>query len=163
MAEPLTTQVVATELERLMVAFPRGRQQSSPQQLAEVYRNGLHGLTADALRWAVKTVIQEDQYFPKVARLRELAKRWTGANVGPLADPIGGTDKRCPACHRVPVWERRWRPRLTEDGKKVLDAAGRMWIESYERLRCDCDASCRYAPDAPGAEVMTLPDQRKAS
>lgn len=81
MPELLTTAVVAEELGKLVTAFPSNiAAKKNPAMLATTYREGLQGIDADALRGAVQMAIREDVYFPKVARLRELAGRWTKHN-----------------------------------------------------------------------------------
>lgn len=81
MGEPLTSQLVASLLGELHVAFPRNLGAQNPAMMADIYRNGLAGLSGDGVRWAVKQVIQEDKFFPKVSRLRELAQTWQRRNV----------------------------------------------------------------------------------
>lgn len=99
MAEPLTTELVAEMLGKLHVAFPRASNTQNAGKLADVYRNGLHGLSGDAVRAAVNRVIQEDEYFPKVARLREVSKAWMarGNAVLPFKRPSEDT-YTCPIC-----------------------------------------------------------------
>lgn len=75
--EPLTSSLLAELLPKLIVAFPRNLGAKDPVMMADVYRNGLRGLSGDAVRFAVDRAIQEDEYFPKVARLRELATEWS--------------------------------------------------------------------------------------
>src|SRR3954471_8544881 len=77
MPEPLTSSLLVEELGKLMIAFPRNATSKDPVPLADVYRNGLHGLSGDSVRFAVGRAIQEDEHFPKVARLRELASDWS--------------------------------------------------------------------------------------
>lgn len=154
MHEPLTTQLVAEVLEELMIALPRGKGYGTPQQVATTYRNALSGISGDALRWAAKTAIQEDKFFPKVARLRELAMRWTVANAA-QTPTMQIEDRRCPGCGKAPAVETRWRPALDTKGWRILDGAGRLLLERFERVRCDCDAPARYFPDDPTTEYMT--------
>lgn len=78
--EPLTTQLVSELLPKLHAAFPRTIGRDNIVMMADVYRNGLRGVSGDALRAAVDRVIQEDVYFPKVSRLRELAEAWQRHN-----------------------------------------------------------------------------------
>ncbi len=73
--DPITSPILLECLERLDAAFPRGRVSTmKPGMRAEIYRDGLKGVTATALREAVKRVIQDDIFFPKAARLREVAR-----------------------------------------------------------------------------------------
>ncbi len=80
MHEPLTTQLVVELLQKLLAAFPRNLGSQNPTMMADVYRNGLGGIEGEAVRAATDIAIQNDQYFPKVARLRELATEWTRRN-----------------------------------------------------------------------------------
>lgn len=75
MAEPLTSALVAELMPRLYAAFPRAIR-GDERYVHDTYRNGLRGLSGDAVRAAVDVVIREDTYFPKVARLREVAAAW---------------------------------------------------------------------------------------
>lgn len=162
MSEPLTVELVADMLRTLAAAFP-GRAMDDRQLMlrAEVYYNNLQGLSGNALRWAVKISIQEDQYFPKVARLRELATRWISANtaatVGPRAD-----DRYCKGCGQAWAPETRWRPKPRSDGSGQQDITpDGEWLilESYSRDRCRCDAPPTYQPSIeapPGLEAMRV-------
>ena len=78
--EPLTTSLIAELLPKLLTAFPSKISSQNPQHTAEVYRNGLRGMDGEAVRAAVDISIQTDNFFPKVARLRELASEWTRRN-----------------------------------------------------------------------------------
>jgi len=76
MPEPLSTELVAQLLVKLHAAFPRTIGAQNATATTDVYRNGLRGLSGDAVRNAVDRVIENDTYFPKVARIRELANEW---------------------------------------------------------------------------------------
>lgn len=78
--EPLTTQLVAEMLQQLLVAFPSKHSERNLAHTAEVYRSGLRGVAGDALRGAVDVAIKTDNFFPKIARLRELALEWEKRN-----------------------------------------------------------------------------------
>jgi hypothetical protein len=96
--EPLTTQLLVEILKDLQAAFPNAKGIDVIRQ-AEVYRNGLTGLSGDGVRAAARNAIQEDQYFPKVSRLRAYAasydKRAIVTYRGP--EPEWGV---CPICFR---------------------------------------------------------------
>ncbi len=85
MHEPLTTQLVVELLQKLLAAFPRNLGSQNPTMMADVYRNGLRGIEGEAVRAATDLAIQNDQYFPKVARLREIATEWTRRNRAAVA------------------------------------------------------------------------------
>lgn len=162
MPEPLTTPLVADVLEQLMVAFPRGRSGGTPQQLAEVYRNGLAGLTGDAVRFAARTAIQEDQFFPKVARIREIASRWQRSTETQSNLQIQRPTGWCEGCRTVAAPQKRWRPKRTPRGQRILDGAGRIALEEFERLVCKCDPPSRWYPDDPTTEYMTDSGRKSA-
>lgn len=73
MVEPLTTALILDLLPKLLVAFPSKLSSQNIGHTADVYRNGLRGLSGSAVREAIDTCIRTDEYFPKVARIRELA------------------------------------------------------------------------------------------
>jgi hypothetical protein len=75
--EPLTTQLVADVLRDLLIAFPSRISSQNPAHTAEVYRNGLRGISGDALRAAADIHIKTGEFFPKVGKLRELAGEWS--------------------------------------------------------------------------------------
>lgn len=149
MTEPLTLQLVMEELRRLHVAFPQNiGMRSNPSGTAEVYRNGLRGLSGSALRVAVDRCIQDEQYFPKVAKLRELAGAWTKHNEP--AKPFRPEDElECATCHSRAEYVHRWRPIVDPDHRyqRVLSADGLfLMLEPYSRLLCKCAAPCAYSP-----------------
>lgn len=126
MAEPLTRHLVADVLDELVTALPPRRALDDPEKLVDVYRNGLAGLSGDAIRWAVKRVIQQDEYFPKVSRLRQLAEGFMRTTTAVVQFP--GDGHRWDVCHIC--------------GAKVQDVPitrpkGR-WIDAY-RWRYDRD------------------------
>ena len=160
MTEPLTLQLVVEELRRLHVAFPQNiGMRSNPSGTAEVYRNGLRGLSGSSLRVAVDRCIQDEQYFPKVAKLREIAGAWTKHNEAPtVLRPEDELD--CPNCRTRAEFVQRWRPRIDPErhNRKVLSADGLyLMLERYERLLCKCAAPCAYAPiDGLSEPMMRL-------
>lgn len=155
MAEPMTLELVLEVLRKLAAAFPGRMDDKALTLRADVYRNGLAGLSGDALRWAAKTVIQEDQYFPKVARLRDLASRWQRANTATIEAQIQRPSGWCEGCQSVAKPEKRWRPKITERGQRILDGAGRLLLEQYERILCKCAPAAAYYPDDPTTDYMS--------
>ena len=109
MRQPLTTQTVLDELQRLLTAFPR-RGDQNLTRLADVYRAGLVGVETDALRAAAGRCIQEDEFFPKVARLRSLADEWMRRNRGAFAPTIRDRWNICPTCGAVALPRQITRP-----------------------------------------------------
>lgn len=120
MPELLTTAIVADELGKLVVAFPGNiAAKKNPAMLADTYRRGLEGIEADAFRAAVNIAIREDNYFPRVARLRELSAEWMRRNRAPQIARIEGAWNVCPVCGAEAVSESVTRPKLykPESGK----------------------------------------------
>src|SRR5690349_11830115 len=153
--EALTREVLHECLTTLAVSFPqRGLTPQQAEQRANVYRMGLQGVDADALRTAVKWCIQDDQYFPKVARLRELAKRYT-RDYGTKALTGEMHPLWCRGCQAKAVLTERWRPKITEKGHHIKDDKGRIALESFTRHHCACSPECRWTPDGPDDPWMT--------
>lgn len=104
--EPLTTSLLLELIDRLQVAFPRSRNGENPTQLADVYRNGLRGLSGDAVRDAVDRVIQAEEFFPKVAKIRAIATAFDRSRIVTLRRVDDGDPDKCPVCHaRVTMHE----------------------------------------------------------
>ena len=168
--EPLTTPLVAELMQKLLTAFPsRNVAGQNLAHTAEIYRDGLKGLSGDALRAAVDRAIQEDTYFPKVARLRELAAAWERHNRVEMPTPADTDPLWCGVCRQHATYKPLWRPRadaytralLSHDGKYVL-------LESTERLKCACATPSKFVP-APGTnppaaklDALPIPAQRTA-
>lgn len=149
MPEPLTTQLVAEQVQKLLAAFPsRNVAGQNVVHTADVYRNGLRGLSGDSLRAAVDLSIQQDSYFPKVARLRELAQQWARYNQPQRQEQFVDTDPLwCAGCQSRAEWRDRWRPKVDRLHRRVLIDGNRyMLLEQYARLVCKCSPPCRYAP-----------------
>lgn len=160
MAEPLTLELMAELLADLQHAFPRSRKDANPARTIEVYRNNLRGLSGSAVRAAVARSIGEDDGFPHVARLRDLAHAWTRANeataearfdVNPRWCAVCRSERRADVAYR-PAVDDHHRVQLTKDGTYLL-------LESFTREVCDCATRCRYAP-AEDVEplAMHVPD-----
>lgn len=101
MPEPLTTSLVGELLTKLSAAHPRSLYKANPVHMCDVYRNGLRGLSGDAVRFAVDRAIQDDKDFPKVARLREIATEWERRNrpsVSVVQQAPGANEKYCTVC-----------------------------------------------------------------
>lgn len=113
MRNPLTTQTVTDELGRLLTAFPR-RGTQNLAQLTAIYKTGLVGVETDALRSAVVRCIQEDEFFPKVARLRELADLWMRHNRATIAPTLPDQWDICPVCDARAMTRMVTRPILTK-------------------------------------------------
>lgn len=156
MPELLTPEFVVAQLRDLAAAHPVRLDEKALVRRADVYYRGLEGLTGEALKHAVKKSLQTDKFFPKIARLRELALAYTLANHPTVMEinlerPSGW----CDGCQSVAREQRRWRPRIDRKGRRILDGAGRLWLEQYTRVVCKCNPLCRYQPDDEGTEYMT--------
>lgn len=148
MREPLTLELMGEMLARLRAAFPRSTKDPAPATTVEVYRNGLRGLSGTAIRAAVDRVIQEDEYFPKVARLRDLAHAWMRVNEARPEAQVDVDPRWCPNCQtqrRIDIGYRavvdeRHRVQLSRCGKYLL-------LETITRDVCDCSSRSLYMPD----------------
>ena len=116
MHEPLTTALVGEELKRLFAVFPSKLAAQNVAFTAETYKNGLRGIDGQALRGAVEIVIQNDSYFPKVARLREAAGVWTKHNRPRLAPRVEPAWNVCPVCGARAESPEITRPKKYQDG-----------------------------------------------
>lgn len=133
MPEPLTTQLVAEVIDELVTVLPPRRDMTDPAKLVEMYRNGLSGLSGDAVRWAVRQVVREDEIFPKIARLRKLAEGWQRTTIAALPHQNGADPMVCHVCgaraESVPVTRYVREARMVNgrliEGCLVLDDAGR--------------------------------------
>jgi len=162
--EPLTTSLVLEELAKLHIAFPQNiGMRTNASGTAETYRNGLRGLSGDSIRAAADRSIQEDQFFPKVARLRELATAWMRHNQ-PVAEPTQTAEQElwCPRCRTRAILRNRWRPKTDDHHRPILTRdAAYLLLEPYVRELCECGRGCDYAPIAgvepPAMRVQDAP------
>lgn len=148
MPELLTVEVIFEMLRELGAAHWQKQPDSKVLAFkAEAYRRGLQGVSGEALRWAVKTSIQEDEFFPKVSRLRELAARWSVANTAAVAARDDG--RTCASCRSPFEWIHRWRPTVDDRGRVQLSADGQwLLLERYSRSICTrCERPCEYRPE----------------
>lgn len=164
MPEPLTTQLVAELMTTLLAAFPsRNVSGNNVAYTAEIYRDGLTGLSGDAVRHAVKRSIQEDTYFPKVARLRELATSWERHNRVQMPEQLtaSGDDLWCRTCQQRATWRELWVPMVDDVCRPLLSACAKyVLLRRTERLLCHCAAKPAFAPkegvSPPAAEISHL-------
>lgn len=124
MREPLTSPLLTELIEKLHVAFPRNIGKQNPAMMVDVYRNGLRGVGGDSVREAVERLIQTEQYFPKVAQIREAAmaydrQRTVTARVSNDPDECGVCGARV---KEVPCY--RTTDAIGEDGQKVREYIG---------------------------------------
>jgi hypothetical protein len=147
MSEPLTAHLVVECIEKLLVAFPRTIGKAAT--MADVYRNGLRGLSGDGVRFAVDRIIQEDTYFPKVARIREVARAWEHVNRATIPQLANTDPLYCQSCRTRADYRRLWRPLNERHGRPAASADGAyLLLEELEqpRLLCKCGPPNPYAP-----------------
>lgn len=152
MPEPLTVEVLVEQLKRLRIAFPSHQGMKTPDQViatAEVYLDGLRGISADALRAAAKTAIETEKFFPKIVELRTLAAEWTrrhSAYIEPeLKDPLW-----CPRCQDRVAWVRLWVPAIDARCRPVtqeFDGVLHVKLIATARYLCRCAAPSAFAPE----------------
>jgi hypothetical protein len=157
MPEPLTLALISELMPKLYAAFPRTIR-GDQRLVLDTYRNGLRGITGDAVRWAVDRTIQEDTYFPKVARLRELAAAWQRTNAPSLDfQPRDVPWNVCPVCGAKAAT--RIISRQKRDPEKnwaiVRDAKGASEWDEVESsmLYMDHDPAKHHVAAATEAEV----------
>ncbi len=95
--EPLTTSLLLALIGDLNVAFPSNRAAQNANQLADVYRNGLSGLSGDAVREAVRRCIQTEEYFPKVSKIRAIATAYDRERTVTIR-ALNHDPDECPTC-----------------------------------------------------------------
>lgn len=168
MHDVLPIATVAEQLAKLRAAFPNTRDNRSPAVIADLYREHLAGISADVLRVAVERVIREDEFFPKIARLRGLAfeveaRRERERQSHAVA--VAGDEQTCPNCQHAYRWARHWAPKMVraENGEQcpVLTPDGQYFaLIPTERMVCDCSARSMWWPvdgiEPPVAKADTL-------
>lgn len=135
MGEPVTTALVSELMPKLYAAFPRTIKGEQGVVL-DTYRNGLRGLSGEAVRFAVDRVIQEDTYFPKVSRLRELATAWQRRNATVPAVVVAPRWDTCPVCGATAKPRTISRQRRDPDRRNAVirDERGQVVWEEVESL-----------------------------
>jgi hypothetical protein len=103
MRETLTAAIVAEAIKELRLVFPGRKQDEQVAAVAEVYLKGLAGIDAEAFRAAVKFCIANDSYFPKIARLREVAGEWVRRNRATIEPSFTRHPLACPICGAEPT------------------------------------------------------------
>lgn len=154
----ITASDLITILERLDVAFDK-RAPKKVELRAEIYRDGLRGVDLDALRSAATAAIEQDTYYPKVARLRELATAWARAR-NRFAPPDLLESGYCPGCRTFARPVTRQRPRLDPQNRVYVAAGGDRGVvelEDYVRDRCLCSGPPLYPTERPITVADLLP------
>lgn len=125
--DSLTSTLMLELVGRLNVAFPGRAGERDAAKLAEVYRTGLRGLSGASIREAVDRCIQTEEYFPKVAKIRELAsgyEKHRGFAVQGQPDDDG---RSCPICGTTVTWEEAYRytgKRDERTNKPIMEPSG---------------------------------------
>jgi hypothetical protein len=167
MAELIDKATMASILRDLQAAFPVRIKDDELIRRAAIYHDALVGFSSDALKFAAKRAVQEDDYFPKARRLRELAQQYVSyenkvrgdTTVGYIVDPM-----LCQKCHTRFEFRLQWRPKnpavgndrdfrfweTTADGQYLL-------LESHsDRTVCECGMASRYVP-LPNVHPAVMP------
>jgi hypothetical protein len=150
--EALSSQLMLECLDKLLIAFPRTI--GKAKDMAAVYREGLRGLSGDGVRYAVDRIIQDDSYFPKVARIREIARAWERVNRAAPPEQVNVDPLWCPSCKTRAEYRIRWRPKDTERGEPAVSADGMYLLlepivvgeQLSARLLCKCTPASPYWP-----------------
>jgi hypothetical protein len=152
MPETLTVEILVEQLRRLRLAFPTHAGTKTPEQIietAEVYRDGLHGISGEALRAAVRIAIETEKFFPKVVDLRTLAAEWMRRHAPhaeqELKDPLW-----CPRCRSRVEWLAQWVPKIDARCRPIMrEIEGALYIEltTTSRYRCECAKPAAFAPE----------------
>lgn len=157
MPELLTVAILVEQLKRLRLAFPSHQGMKTPEQTiatAEVYLDGLRGISADALRAATKTAIETEKFFPKIVDLRTLAAEWTRRHSAysepELKDPMW-----CPRCSSRIEWIGLWVPAIDARCRSIMqefDGVLYVQLATTARYLCRCSAASMFArePDLEG-------------
>lgn len=120
----MTERDMARVLRHLAIAFGRQREHDgeSATDAVRIYRYALRGVPLPALESGMTTVIEEDRFFPRPARLRAAAMRFVprvaAANVAPSDAP-----PTCPQGHQLTV-------------RSYTNANGRL---IGDRWHCQCE------------------------
>jgi hypothetical protein len=141
---------VGEQIAMLSANWPNALKGRDASRTVAVWREGLAGLDRDAVAGAVTVIIREDEHFPRIARIRIVAREWIRRNRG--EDVQRRSDGRtCPNCGEQYAMQDRWRIatfvvvgnavafRLTADGDAVL-------LEPFGRELCRCAPKSPYTP-----------------
>jgi hypothetical protein len=157
MPEMLSAVLVLEQLGKLRNAFPNTRDNRSPAAVAELYREHLAGVSADALRAAVTRVIREDEFFPKVSRLRGVAFEVEAARERERrahdVSSVREDEQLCPNCRQRYYARNNYAPRMDRDehgrlypATMIVDEVVYVLLEPRARIVCDCSSPSHWTP-----------------
>lgn len=161
MREPASTDLISDCLKRLNAAFPRNIGKQNPEYTLEVYKTGLRGLSGESIRAAVDRAIQDEEFFPKVSKLREMANAWAKYNQAQTTAEFERDPLWCSRCQSRAEYQQRWRVKTVEVPGNLCklvvthDGAG-VELESYERLLCRCHPAPAYSPELSRRDPCVL-------
>lgn len=150
----LDVNVVKTLLGDLTDAFPSSAKAKNPEGMLRTYRMHLAGVSEEAAKGAVRSIIRNDDRYPSVKRVLEAAHEWTRRNKASPEFKLRHDANRCQSCGESFVLAQRWRPAVVF-GDPVLPPGSieltpdrlSMFLERYARDVCGCHVSCKYVPD----------------
>jgi hypothetical protein len=149
-AEELTFALMLEQLQKLHIAFPsHAGMKANPRATAEVYRDGLQGLSGEAFRAAARIAIENGKFFPKIGELRESAAEWTRRhNVDVNRDTSSSDPLWCPNCKTNAEWRWRHRPLVDERLAPIFSPDNEyLLLVRFSRLLCRCASECLFTPD----------------
>lgn len=162
----LDVSVVKTLLGDLTDAFPSSAKAKNPEGMLRTYRMHLAGVSEEAARGAVRSIIRNDDRYPSVKRVLEAAHEWTRRNKASPEFQLRHDPNRCQACGESFVVATRWRPKLV--GIESPFPAGSIaltpdreaiYLEPYTRDVCGCHVACKYTPDIDPASLDKYGDR----
>jgi hypothetical protein len=160
MPELINKRIMLELLSELTAVWPSRMDDEQQVRRAQVYRDALIGFDEAAVRHAVKRVIQEDSFFPKPARLRELAQAYVAyhrrADAGKVVE-----SSRCTTCGEEFQYRVHWRPATSKTMpiRWLVTACGQyLLLERFERYLCGCAPQSHYVPEPAllGAEAVPI-------
>lgn len=166
--------VVLEQVGELRKGFHNSRDNRPAEEVARFFHKHLVGVSSDALRAAVTRVIHDDEFFPKIARLRKVAAEIEAARERERkshAIATSADEQTCPQCRQRYYDRLYWAPNMITDADNRVPypelTANMQFVllHATPRLVCDCAAPSMWLPlegiDPPMAEVTTLLEYHK--
>jgi hypothetical protein len=150
----LEARIVLELLKELTDAFPTSAKAKNQDGMLRTYRMHLAGVSEEAARGGVRSIVRNDERFPSVSRMLTAAHEWTRRNKASVEYQIRHDPNVCQSCRQPFTRPERWRPvvvvtdsvlppgsiALTPDREAI-------YLEPYFRDVCACHAPCAYTPD----------------